>query len=145
MAPRGFTLIELLVALAVMAAVLTVAVPLISNVMPGVTLKSAARDVAAALRTSRSRAISGNREATFTLDVGTRRYAVDGEQRVGTLAEDLEVSFVSARSERLDETTGIVRFYPDGSSTGGRVSLSRGEREYHVDVDWLTGRISIRD
>ncbi len=142
---RGFTLIELLVVLAVVAIVTTFAVPLVFNAMPGVALKTGAREVAAALRTSRGQAIAGNREVAFMLDVHSRRFAVGGRDTVGTLAEDLEISFVTARSELADETTGVIRFFPDGSSTGGRISLARGEREYHVDVDWLTGRISIRD
>ena len=38
---------------------------------------------------------------------------------------------------------GGIRFFPDGSSTGGRVTLSHGSRQYFVDVDWLTGRVSV--
>ncbi len=38
-----------------------------------------------------------------------------------------------------------IRFYPDGSSTGGRNTGSSGEGKYLVDVDWLTGRVSIAD
>lgn len=143
---RGFTLIELLVVLAIVAIVTVFATPLAFNAMPGLALKSAAREVAAALRTSRGRAIAGNREVAFTLDVDSRRFAVSGRGTMrGTLAEDLDISFTTARSELADETTGVIRFFPDGSSTGGRISLARGEREYHVDVDWLTGRISVRD
>ena len=40
---------------------------------------------------------------------------------------------------------GAIRFYPDGSSTGGRITVSSGERKFLVDVDWLTGRVSIED
>lgn len=143
---RGFTLIELLVVLAIVAIVSTLAVPLVFNAMPGVALEGAAREVAAALRAGRGRAIAGNREVAFTLDVDSRRFAVSGPGAMrGTLGKDLDISFTTARSELADETTGVIRFFPDGSSTGGRISLARGEREYHVDVDWLTGRISVRD
>ncbi len=145
MSSRGFTLIELLVVLAVLTLLLAVAAPFFSNALPGIELKSAARDVAAGLRSARSQAITRNREAVFTLDVAARRFAVSGRQQIRRLPAELDISFVTARSERLDEATGVIRFFPDGSSTGGRVSLARGAREYHVDVDWLTGRISIRD
>ncbi|MGB8635652.1 MAG: type II secretion system protein GspH, partial [Rhodanobacteraceae bacterium] len=33
------------------------------------------------------------------------------------------------------------RFYPDGSSTGGRITVIRGQREWHINVSWLTGEV----
>lgn len=142
---RGFTLIELMVVLAVLALLLTVAVPFFPKALPGAEIKGAARELAAGLRTARSRAITLNREVGFTLDVEGRRFAVNEVGEARELPPDVEISFVTARSELLDETTGVIRFFPDGSSTGGRVSLAHGARGYHVDVDWLTGRISILD
>ena len=43
-----------------------------------------------------------------------------------------------ARTER-------VRFFPDGSSTGGRISLIAGEREWQVEIAWLTGEVRLRE
>jgi general secretion pathway protein H len=43
------------------------------------------------------------------------------------------------------ERRGAIRFYPDGSSTGGRITVTFGRTQYLVDVDWLTGRVSITD
>ena len=45
----------------------------------------------------------------------------------------------------LEKKRGGIRFFPDGGSNGGRVSLAVGERRFNVDVDWLTGRVSIVD
>jgi type II secretion system protein H len=70
---RGFTLIELMVVLAVLALLLTVAVPFFPKALPGAEIKGAARELAAGLRTARSRAITLNREVGFTLDVEGRR------------------------------------------------------------------------
>jgi len=139
---RGFTLVELLVVLAVMAAVLAIAVPVVGTAVPGLAFKSSVRDVATALRASRSEAIVGNRETAFVLDLATRAYVVTGREP-RRLRDDIDIAFVTARSEMLGETAGVIRFFPDGSSTGGRVTLTRAERSYHVDVDWLTGRVAI--
>jgi general secretion pathway protein H len=38
-----------------------------------------------------------------------------------------------------------IRFFPDGTSTGGRLTLALGERQEHVVVDWLTGAVSITE
>jgi general secretion pathway protein H len=42
-----------------------------------------------------------------------------------------------------DEAAGSIRFFPDGSSTGGRVMIAAGNEKLSVDVNWLTGRVSI--
>jgi general secretion pathway protein H len=61
------------------------------------------------------------------------------------LPDNLEVKLYGAQSEVTSERRGSIRFYPDGSSTGGRITVASGERKYLVDVDWLTGRVSIED
>jgi len=45
----------------------------------------------------------------------------------------------------LNGREGDIRFNPDGSSTGGRISLADGRRRLGVGVDWLTGRVSVAD
>ena len=141
MRAHGFTLIELLVVLAIAALVMTYAPPLIANALPGLRFQTATRDIGAALRATRGAAVAENREAVFTLDTETGRYRGDGA-REGRLPGDLAISFVTAQSERIDRATARIRFFPDGGSTGGRITLGRGERVGSVTVDWLTGRIS---
>ena len=41
----------------------------------------------------------------------------------------LDLKLYTAQSEIVDDKRGAIRFYPDGSSTGGRVTLASGERE----------------
>jgi len=145
MTARGFTLVELLVVLAVMALVLTVAGPMVSKALPGAQLKTAARDLAAGLRYARNRAISINRSTAFVLDTETRRYRVAGEPEIRTLPAAFAVSFLTARSQLEDAHTGRIKFFPDGSSTGGEITLSDGARTFRVSVDWLLGRIRTRE
>ncbi len=140
----GFTLIELLVVMAVMALVLLVVPPMFSGSLSRAELGSAAREVAAGLREARSQAIRRNREVAFTVDVDARRYRID-DAAVRQLPTGPDLSLFTARSEQLDEVSGSIRFFPDGSSTGGRVTLGGDARKYHVEVDWLTGRVSIQD
>ena len=40
-------------------------------------------------------------------------------------------------------TGGAIRFFPDGSSTGGEIMLAGAAGTFFVRVDWLTGRIRI--
>ena len=142
---RGFTLLELLVVLAVISLIIGLAAPRFSGALPGAQVKSAALGLAAALRAARSHAIGGNQEAVLTLNVESRRYSMTGENKTHHLPDDLEVALATARSELYDDGTGGFRFFPDGSSTGGRITLTGDNREYQIDVDWLTGKISITE
>ncbi len=139
MAERGFTLIELIVVLAVMS-LLIAAVPIVmSGGVSGLELKAAARDVANTLRHARGRAIALNDEVVFSIDGESGRYAVVPGARGGVLTEGTEVIV------RPDATAGKIRFFPDGGSTGGWVTISKDQRRYDVRIDWLTGQVTIDD
>ena len=137
----GFTLLELMVVLAIAAVLLTITPPLITAAIPGIELKSSARRVMSGLRLAREVAIRNGRDIAFTLDVEARTFAVDGGFRNGRLPEDLELKLEAAETEMLNDHTGAIRFYPDGSSTGGRIILALEDRGYQVGVQWLTGRV----
>lgn len=142
---RGFTLLELLVVLTVLALLVAVVPPLLSGAIPGAELRTATREVAAALRYARSRAITRGEDTTFHLDVKSRRYRISGVRRDFGLPSDLDISVYGAASASPDDSTGGIRFFPDGSSTGGRIKVASAGRAYHVDVDWLLGRVRVRD
>ena len=142
---HGFTLLELLVVLAITGVVMAISVPRLS--LPGMLEpgREAARDLAAGLSRARAVAIRENREATFTLDVEGRRYSVDGGPE-RALSADLPLSLYTARSELVDAERGNIRFYPDGSSTGGRIILAEADpdRRIAVRIRWLTGHVAIQ-
>jgi general secretion pathway protein H len=142
---RGFTLIELLAVLFIGALVyaLLLGVPLRGT--STADLKSSARSLASGLRQAQSTAMATRRDATLTLDLESREFAVTGAEGTRTLPKDLELKLYTAQTEATSERKGAIRFYPDGSSTGGRITVAAGERKYEVDVDWLTGRVSIAD
>ena len=143
MSAKGFTLIELLVVMVLMGVILAVVPMALFNVLPGAELKGAARDIAAGLRQARSLAVLGNRDVDFVVDIAARDYAILGKGESRALPERLEIQLETARSELSDENVGVISFFPDGSSTGGRVTLGWQGREYHVMVDWLTGQVSV--
>ena len=141
----GFTLIELLVVLAIIGLLVTLAPMGLSRMMPGLEVQAAARQLSASLRNARSIAIRDNQEATLTLDLEERRYSLAGETRDYEIDEDIEIKLLTATSEQESEQVGSIRFFPDGTSTGGTVTLTGGGVAYDVLVDWLTGRIEIAE
>lgn len=140
---QGFTLVELLVVLAIAGLMLSLTPPLISAAMPGVELKAAARRTAGALRLTRELAIASGEEQAWLLNIDTNSYRVAGSGRDGRLPTGIDLQLVAAEQEMRSTHEGGIRFFPDGSSTGGRVILSRAQRGYQVGVNWLTGRILI--
>jgi len=113
-----------------------------SGVSP-TALKSAAREVAAGLRYARDQAIAQRADSLLVLDLDGRTFRVLPDQRVRQLPERIDLKLYTAQRDLVAEKVGAIRFYPDGGSDGGRVTLAAGERKYEVDVDWLTGRVSI--
>jgi general secretion pathway protein H len=140
---RGVTLLELIIVLALIALLLAVVPPLISGGAASAQLKAGARQLAAGLRRVRSTAITLQREAVLNLDVDEHSFKMTGDERQYPLPKDVELSLYTAESELAGESVGAIRFFPDGSSTGGRITLAAGERHFLVDVDWLTGRVSV--
>lgn len=107
-------------------------------------VRAASGELAGALRATRAQAIVQGQEQHF--DVDTRAKTYDGAKRQGVqLPEGLKVSITSAKADRPDDHTGRIRFFPDGGSTGGRITLQSGQRQWHVNVSWLTGEVQVVD
>jgi general secretion pathway protein H len=105
------------------------------------------RALASGLRRARGAAIAGNAPVAFVLDLKSRSYRV-GTNAPVRLSDDVTLTIDTARSELVGEAAGGIRFYPDGSATGGRISLrGAGERAVVavVTVDWVTGRVDVSE
>jgi general secretion pathway protein H len=128
-----------------MAFVATIVLPMLGGGVSTSELKSAAREVAAGLRFARGQAIVQRGEAFLLLDVDARTFTVPPDTRVHRLPEKIDLKLFTAQRDLVDEKVGAIRFYPEGGSNGGRITLAAGERKFDVDVDWLTGRVTILD
>lgn len=141
--PGGFTLLELLVVLAIAALLVALVPPMFARALPGAQLRSSVHSLAASLQHTRDLAIRLRAAQRLELDLDGRIFAAPGgvPQR---LPDGVRVELVTAASElTAGGRAGGVRYFPDGSSTGGRITLSNGSKSYHLDIDWLTGRVSL--
>jgi general secretion pathway protein H len=142
--PGGFTLIELLVVLAILGLGLAIIVGYKPPWSSTLGLRAAAAEIAAGLREARSEAILRNRPVSLEVDLAGRRFQA-GSGRIRQLPPELTLALLTVSGEQRNAQTGGIRFNPDGSSTGGRISIGDGRRSIAVGVDWLTGRVSVAD
>ncbi len=136
---NGFSLLEMLVVVLIMAGVAAVAVPRFASAFDLLTLRSSTQDVAATLRRCRELAVNRSRVTEFTLDPGYQTY------RATVLSQDVDwPDAVTIFAAGVDPNAPwTVRFYPDGSASGGHLVVQSRGRQYEILVDWLTGRVRI--
>ena len=139
----GFTLIELLVVVVIMAMAYAVASPMVSSGVSGTELKESARQLSAGLRKALSDAVEHRRETALTVDVEGHQFQLSGDPRTYRLPKSVAINLFTAQSELINGNSGAIRFFPDGGSTGGRVTVTTRDRKYDVDINWLTGQVSI--
>lgn len=139
---NGFSLLELLAVLVLMAIVAATVMPQFIG-KGGTEAQAAARTLAAGLQRARSQAIQYGRTQSLILDVQQREFELSFETRPRKLPAAIELKLFTARSTLETAERGAIRFFPDGGSTGGRITVSGSGHEILVDVDWLTGRVSI--
>lgn len=142
----GFTLIELL---AVMSLIALVALAVVHAVWPGqaaVELRVTAEALAAYLRDARSTAIASGAPIAVLIDADQRTVFHSNAARAPrpplAIASTVGISATTAEGARTAQGHAGIRFFANGSSTGGRIVLHRGAHAHEITVNWLTGRIS---
>jgi general secretion pathway protein H len=137
---RGFTMLEMLVAITIVGLLLAVTVPASARFYESIQYRQAVRDVITALASARYRAINSGRAQDVTVDPRGNRLGSNG--KVTNIPEGLQLAVHSA-SELNRDSLGVIRFYPEGGSSGGGIDLEREDGSgVRVLVDWLVGRVS---
>ena len=137
----GFTLLELIIAIAVAALVLGVSAPAMQRLYQSSQYHGAVNDVVDLLSSARYTAIRNGTNIDVLVYPETRTIAAGSKER--QLPDNLQLEVVGARELNRDGA-GVIRFYADGSSSGGNVRLQSDSGVWvQVDVDWLLGRVTL--
>ena len=136
------TLLELLVVLAIIAITASVAGASFRSPTRSIELVAVSHDLASRLRSARAASISRSKPVGVTFNLRDRAYRSEAETREVRLPPDFLMTVETAR-DYIGEGGGTARllFYPDGSSSGGKVRLERDGRISVIGVDWLTGAV----
>ena len=101
--------------------------------------KSGAREVAAALREARSRAIMLNRDVLFSIDVSGHSFSVSGDQRTHTLPRNVNLSLYTAQQELLRAVARQHQVLSGRKLNRGKRRAFERQSSYTVMVNWVTG------
>ena len=139
-AAQCFTLFEVLIVVVVLAAVYALVVPSLAPWLAGRSPDEAGRRLASAMRQAQTTALTEGGETAVTIDSANGLWIA--AERSERLARGLRIARVEVPPiGRLADGRATVRFFADGSSTGGRIELADAGRSAVVAVDWLTGRV----
>lgn len=140
---QGFTLLELLVVLMVMVLGLSVVGVNLSQRSDGTRLQASATELMSALRYARGQALGSQKEVTLNLDLATNSYTISSRGKRRFLGKNIAITLTTAQRDIDHSQKGKIRFFPDGSSTGGRIILQQDRLKWQLDINWLTGHVEI--
>ncbi|WP_205743076.1 type II secretion system protein [Halioglobus maricola] len=133
-------MVELLVAIAIVGLLMAVTVPGALNFYESIQYRQAVREVITTLGTARQRSLDTGRTLDVSFDLERNVIALGDDQQ--QLPDDFNLAVTTAAEVNRDGL-GIIRFYPEGSSSGGDVVLeSPTGRGVVISVDWLMGGLS---
>ncbi len=137
---RGFTMLELIAAISIAAMVLAVSVPVTGRMYQSVQYSQAVRNVVTLLQSARYSAINKGRAQDVEINSKTNTLRLNDKQQ--QLPDGFKV-FVHTAQELNKRDSGVIRFYPEGGSSGGGVDIeSPTGVGVKIGVDWLIGGVT---
>ena len=139
-AQAGFTLLEMIVAITIVGLILAASIPSSVRFYESMQYRKAIRDVTTALASARFNAVNTGRAQDVVINPETRVLRMNRE--TWQLPAKLNIVVHTAREVNRD-SEGVIRFYPDGGSSGGDIDIAQPNRSgAKISVDWLVGRVT---
>lgn len=139
---RGFSLLEIMVVVGLVALLMGLVAFTLNSQLPSQQLKSAAKEIAAELRFTKSQAMATGVAQSFQINAITREWS-GPKNRSGKVPKALEIIATTARQEQPEDGVAAIKFFPDGAATGGRIVLKYENAQWQIDVKWLTGDVTV--
>jgi general secretion pathway protein H len=140
---RGFTLLEVTCALAIIALLAAIVLPMLPRGTSRARLESYAVDTAALLKSDRNAAIRRRTQIVTDVSALTRAIRSGSTGRVIRLPNDVTFDAALATSCNQRRAGETIRFFASGMSCGGVIALSRLGVGYQIRVNWLTGGVEV--
>lgn len=141
----GFTLVELLVVMAIAALLMTLAVQQSPGTRERLEVDSATRKLAADLARARATALSRNAANQIDFDLRQQNYVSSLDGMSHRLPSKVRLDLGQLGLESVPSSRARIVFFPDGTATAARLTLSSGDRQKSISVNWLTGQAAVHD
>jgi general secretion pathway protein H len=138
----GFTLIEVLAAMVILALAVGSVTVRLARPADRMSLQALAAGAASQARAARDQAIRTGRDAVLRVDLDQRMIVAEGIRPL-TIPGDVSLAVVASKSDTGRDGTTSIRFFPDGSSTGGVIRLGGAGGQHEIRINWFTGRVRI--
>ncbi len=151
---KGVTLIELLTVVVIIGIMASIAVPRFAKTIPRLRLKSDTKGIASTMRLARMRAVAERHIYGLYFDdtSSPQRFILfkdlDSDQ-VYNASQDSTIFtwnfYKTTNYEYIGPSNKVIVFSPNGSSNGGRVTLTAQSSSDTMAVDVLpsTGRVKV--
>jgi general secretion pathway protein H len=140
---QGFSLLELILVLLLLGLSSLIVLPTIDTGLREREVRRSALGLAAVARELRSRALYEGIPQRLVLNVIDNSYLVARDREVH-LPSDVKFSQVEG-GETIERSVRQFIFFPNGSSLGGKISLSGGRNAtaYSVRLEALSGKVDV--
>ncbi len=139
---RGFTLLEVMIAFTIAALLIGLSSPIAMRMYDSMKYREAVRSVITGIQSTRYIAMTQGEVTGFRVTPEKRQFQVASQEKV-QLSDTIFLKITSARELNDHEETGVIRFYPDGSSSGGTIELTHTSgRAVQLQVGWLLGKLT---
>jgi general secretion pathway protein H len=143
---EGFSLLELMAVLAIFALCLGLVLPGMYRTYEREQYRAGVRDLLVVLRAGRSVAATQHQRVRVFLNLESGSYSLEGSSQRHQLPPGMRLTDAHlVWQDPPGARQGYIAFYADGSSSGGYLAvLDPAGRRYGVDVEVITGKVSLK-
>jgi general secretion pathway protein H len=139
----GFTLLEMVCAMALIAIIAAVLLPIAPRHTSRARLQAHALETATLLKSDRNAAIRVGADVSTLVDAPSRAIRSGATSQAIRIPDDVRFDALLPRTCQQRAVLSTISFFADGMSCGGAITLARLDMAYEIRVNWLTGRIEI--
>ena len=139
----GFTLLEMVCAIALIAILAAVLLPIAPRQTSRARLQAYALETATLLKSDRNAAIRAGADISTLVDAPSRAIRSGATSQAIRIPDDVRFDALLPQTCQQRAVLSTISFFADGMSCGGTIALARLDMAYEIRVNWLTGRIEI--
>jgi len=139
----GFTLLEMVCAIALIAILAAVLLPIVPRHTSRARLQAYALETATLLKSDRNAAIRARADVSTLVDAPSRAIRSGATSQTIRIPDDVRFDALLPQTCQQRAVLSTISFFADGMSCGGTIALARLDMAYEIRVNWLTGRIEI--